>query len=51
MIGKVDNPTSVSIVLSWLLKMVKEPEDMFTMGSYTYVKRILKQFETIMGYK
>ena len=33
------------------MKMVKEPEEMFTMGSYTYSKRILKQFETIMGYK
>ena len=32
------------------IKMVETPEKVFTMGSHTYVIRVLKQFETMMGY-
>ena len=32
------------------MKYVEEPEKVFTMGSSTYVKKILGQFEKLMGY-
>ena len=38
-------------VLGADMKMVEDPEKVFTMGLYTYVKRILKQFDTLMDYE
>ena len=30
---------------------IKEPEDVFIMGSHTYIQKILGEFEWIVGYK
>ena len=32
------------------MKMVEQPEKVFTMGSTTYIKKILEPFEKLMGY-